>query len=204
MILGEDERHALGLGQGVDGEAHRRDDVLALELRRRAVHLALLEVTQGRGVVLAPEGLVQGDEGPPSLGLVDREVVDDAVEPGGEASGGRVSLAGADDAQEGVLHEVLTHRTLTKEAGQQRPNHRGVLLDDPIEGALVAGLVGQHPLDPGVGPEVLSVGVGFSHGWLFAPRASVLSSAGRSEAQTPLPAQGFGERRPLESLSGHI
>jgi len=118
------------------------------------------EVVQGGGAVRVPgrEGSVEDLErfAAVRLGFVwpapvhqdhpeAAEIEGDAVQPGREARRGRVAPARAQHAQEDLLHEVLAAGDAAEEARQERVDLARVVLDDAVEGLLLAGLVGEHP-----------------------------------------------------------
>ena len=88
-----------------------------------------------------------------TFGLVDTEAPDDRVEPGGEAGAGGVSVAGADQAQERLLHEVLSPRVAaTEEPRQEGEDLPGVGVHELMERLVVPLLPGHHELRAPVGP----------------------------------------------------
>jgi hypothetical protein len=102
----------------------------------------------GRGAGLGV-GLVEIDGGGSALvpgvaGVVDAEIGCDAVEPGAEAGLGAVGLAGAVDAEEDLLGELLGDGLVVHHAVHEVDDRLAVLLDEVVEAGHIAGAKLQH------------------------------------------------------------
>src|SRR6185503_11261235 len=148
LDLAQQEGEALLLGEAVGELVEDRLHLALLQLGEAALGLHLAQVV-AVGLVVALAALARAQ-------VVDREVGDDAVDPGVGAPAGVEARAVLPHAEEGDLDDVAGLLEVAEHAEGHLQQGRGLALHQLVEGALVAGAQPLEQLEVGRGVPTLA------------------------------------------------